>query len=185
MWSRNRETMHMQSLTVQFVPQKQNYASPFDGRIPGFRPDWWVDTFAGPSNPNHLPYSFTDEAGQEVARALLRARAGFADFEDAGVSLPSDAISVDFMEVRADLHSPRQGFGTRVVRELERLHLTSTLYAFSEGADEFWGSTGWEFMPRRDRRTSYRPLFVSSMHRALSNADLSRVSRAPKKPFRD
>lgn len=154
----------MQMLTAQIVPQQQDYASPFNDRTPGFRHEWWIETFAHARNPDHCPYSFTDETGEEVARALLRARAGFVDIEDAGVSLPTDAISVDLIEVRADLRYPRRGVGTRVVRELEFLHPVSTLYAFSEGADEFWRSAGWEFMPRRDGRTSYRPMFVSTSH---------------------
>lgn len=161
------ETKRMQTLTAQIVPQQQDYTSPFDDRTPGFRHQWWVDQFAHTRNPDHRPYSFTDETGKEVARALLRARAGFVDLEDAGVSLPADAVSVDFLEVRADLLYPRRGVGTRVVRELEFLHPVSTLYAFSEDADEFWRSTGWEFMLRRDGRTSYRPMFVSTAHRDL------------------
>lgn len=154
----------MQMLTAQIVPQWQDYTSPFDDRTPGFRPDWWTDSFAHTLNPDHRPYSFTDETGEEIARALLRARAGFVDIDDAGVSLPADALSVDFIEVRADLLHPRRGVGTRVVRELESMHPISTLYAFSEGADKFWRATGWEFIPRRDGRTSYRPLFVSTLH---------------------
>jgi hypothetical protein len=150
----------MQILTAHLVPQQRDYLSPFDSPTPGFRRDWWTDVFNRTRNPDHYPYSFSGETGEEVARALLRARAGFTDMEDAGVSLPADAVSVDFIEVRADLCHPRRGIGTRVVRELELLHPVNTLYAFSEGADKFWRSTGWEFIPRRDGRTSYRPIFV-------------------------
>lgn len=154
----------MQTLTVQIAPQQRDYTSPFDDRTPGFRHHWWEDVFAHTRNPDHYPYSFADETGKEVARALLRARAGFVDVEDAGVSLPADALSVDRIEVREDLRYPRRGIGTYVVRELEFLYPASTLYAFSEDADEFWRSTGWEFVPRRDGHTSYRPLFVSTSH---------------------
>lgn len=154
----------MQTLHAHFVPQQLDYISPFDEGTPGFRHQWWVDGFAHPRNSDHRPYSFTDETGEEVAWALLRARAGFVDVEDAGVSLPSDAVAVDRIEVRTDLIYPRRGIGTRVVRKLELLHPVRTLYAFSEGADDFWRSTGWKFMPRRDERTSYLAMFVSASH---------------------
>jgi hypothetical protein len=154
------QTMRMQTLTAQIVPQQQDYTSPFDDGTPGFRHEWWIDQLVHARNPDHCPYSFIDGAGEEVARVLLHARAGFVDLEDAGVALPADAVSVERLEVRADLLHPRRGVGTRVIRELEFLHPVGTLFAFSEDADDFWHSTGWKFMPRRDGRTSYRAMFV-------------------------
>lgn len=153
----------MQMLIAHPVQQEQDYVSPFDGRALGFRSHWWVDPFQHIRDTSHRAYFFTDVTGAEVARALLRTRAGFTDLEGAGISLPSSAIAVDRIEVRTDLLHPRRGIGTRVIRMLEALHSDETLYAFSEGADDFWRSTGWEFAPRADGSTSYRPLFV--LHR--------------------
>lgn len=79
------------------------------------------------------------------------------DIEDAGVSLPADAVSVDLVEVRADLLYPRRGVGVLVVRELEFLHPVTTLYTFSEGADEFWRSTGWPLSPSGGTTTTSAP----------------------------
>lgn len=150
----------MTHLTPRLIQQQQDYVSPFDHDTPGFNESWWLDSFAHPRRRSHRPYSFTDEKGEEVARALLRERAGFVDLEDAGVAIPTDAIAVDLIEVRADLLHPRRGIGTCVVRALERIHPGSTLYAFSEDADLFWRSTAWTFAPRRDGSSSYRPLFI-------------------------
>jgi len=150
--------MHIEA---HLLRQQTAYQSPYDETARGFRDYWWLDPFARAPERDHLPYSFTGDESQEVARALLRTRAGFTDLEDAGVELPRDAIAVDFIEVRADLLHPRRGVGTQVIRRLEQLYPDHTLYAFSEKADDFWFSTGWSFTPRRDGRTSsYRPLFI-------------------------
>ncbi|MFJ6534572.1 hypothetical protein [Microbacterium sp. NPDC091662] len=149
----------MQMLASLFVPQEQDYISPFDTRVPGFRSGWWGDYFQNTIDPDHRPYSFTDHTGAEAARALLREHAGFTN-RKIGISLPPRAVAVDFIEVREDLYHPRQGVGTRVVRLIEAIYPDVTLFAFSEGADQFWGSTGWEFIPRADGDDRPRPLFV-------------------------
>jgi len=150
----------MAQLTSRLVLQHQDYVSPYDESTLGFEERWWIGEFVRLRRQQDIPYFFTDEAGDEVARALLRKQAGFVDTDDAGVAFPDDAIAVDFLEVRADLIRPRQGIGTSVVRSIEQMHPEHTLYAFSEEADEFWRSTGWTFVPRLDGRTSYRPLFA-------------------------
>ncbi|MFS0713430.1 hypothetical protein ABC195_06070 [Microbacterium sp. 2P01SA-2] len=147
-------------LTPRLLRQQQDHVSPFDHGARGFDDSWWLDTFVRRRTASLLPYSFVDERDDEVARALLREGAGFADLDGAGVEFPFDAIAVDFLEVRTDLLYPRRGIGTQVVRALEQLHPAITLYAFSEQADEFWRSTGWTFMPRRDGSSAYRPLFA-------------------------
>ena len=150
----------MEMLTARFVPQEQDYVSPFDRRARGFRPGWWEDYFQNSRNRHHRPYSFRDQTGAEAARALLREWAGFSDLEGAGVSLPSQAVAVDFIEVREDLYHPRRGVGTQVVRLIEAIYPDDTLFAFSEDADEFWASTGWEPIPRADGDRRMRSLFV-------------------------
>lgn len=150
----------MTTVDAHLLQQREAHVSPYDETVRGFRNDWWLDTFARIPTDDYLPYSFT-AAGTEVARALLRTRAGFTDLESAGVALPLEAVAVERVEVRLDLLHPRRGMGTHVVRQLEQLHPDHTLYAFSEGADDFWRSTGWSFTPRRDGRTSTtRPLFI-------------------------
>lgn len=150
----------MQMLAARLVPQEQDYVSPFDGRTNGFRAGWWETYFHNTRNRHHRPYSFADHTGAEAARALLREWAGFSDLEGAGVSLPPRAVAVDFLEVREDLHHPRRGIGTQVVRLIETICPDETLFAFSEGADEFWGSTGWELVPRADGDHRSRSLFM-------------------------
>lgn len=149
-------------MRVHRVDQVRDYESPFDD-VPGFRHDWWVESFAHLVKPDVRGYSFTDDvSGEEISRVLLRENAGFSDLEDAGVSLPRSAVAVDRIEVRADLSVPRRGIGRNTVRMLETMFPTNTMYAFAEGpiAISFWQSTFWEFKPRRDGRTGYRPLFV-------------------------
>jgi hypothetical protein len=147
-------------LTARFVPHEQDYVSPFDKRAPGFRAGWWEHYFHNTRNRHHRPYCFADHTGAEAARALLRESAGFSDLEGAGVSLPSRAVAVDFIEVREDLYHPRRGVGTQVVRLIEAICPDETLFAFSEGADDFWRSTGWELIPRADGDRRSRSLFV-------------------------
>lgn len=67
---------------------------------------------------------------------------------------------MDLLEVRADLRYPSRGIGTQVVRIVEDLFPDRVIFAFSEDADRFWASTGWEHVPRVDDSRSYRPLFV-------------------------
>lgn len=148
-------------MNVHSVDQVRDYESPFDD-VPGFRQDWWVESFDHRVKRDQRGYSFTDQTGGEISRVLLRENAGFTDMEGAGVSLPASAIAVDRIEVRTDLQFPRRGIGRNTVRMLEAMFPTHTLYAYAEGAKAtcFWRSTYWDFEPRRDGRPG-RPLFVN------------------------
>ncbi|WP_311257179.1 hypothetical protein [Microbacterium sp. WCS2018Hpa-9] len=138
----------------------RDFESPFNVHDPGFNRDWWSDPFFRSKRADYRPYSFVDEEGNEVARVLLRADAGFSDPEGAGVSLPLSAVAIDFIEVHAEWRWPRRGVGMHVVRLVEDLFPSRTLYAFSEEADSFWAATGWVHIPRLDDSAGYRPLFV-------------------------
>ncbi|CAD5141169.1 protein of unknown function [Microbacterium sp. Nx66] len=143
-----------------YRPQVREFESPFDSEARGFDPNWWSDPFLrSTARIDYRPYSFFDTDRTEAARVLVRGQAGFIDPEGAGVALPSDAMAIDFIEVRADLRHPPRGIGSAVVRQVERLFPDRTLFAFSENADRFWGSTGWTFVPRADGHTHGRALF--------------------------
>ncbi|MDT5012664.1 MAG: hypothetical protein QOH57_4281 [Mycobacterium sp.] len=56
--------------------------------------------------------------------------------------LESRALEILYFEVSDRCR--RQGIGTKIVRELEARHSDRTLVAFSQDADDFWGSVGWQ-----------------------------------------
>lgn len=146
------------NLEPLYMPQIDDYESPFDLEAPGFHHSWW--SFGHTVKRDHRPYSFVDDVGEEAARVLLRVGAGIYDPEGAGVVIPSSAVAVERIDVRAHLRIPRRGVGMQVVRVLERMVPDRTLYAFSQGADHFWEATGWVRRGRVDDSSSFRPLFV-------------------------
>jgi ribosomal protein S18 acetylase RimI-like enzyme len=118
-----------------------------------FNPDWW----------DHPPYGVDDpwyvqvlRDGEEVGRVELDEIVGLRHY---GVDrrLESKALEIQFIEVSSTCR--RQGIATAIVRELEERHADRTLVAFSEQADDFWRSLGWDRYVHPTRPFN-RPLFV-------------------------
>lgn len=145
-------------LQASKLEQVRDYVKPFKQRAEGFNPGWWRDR-AGRvgDHPNVELLSFID-ADEEVARAETDTAATLFNGY-VGLSAPPTATEVRFIEVRADLQ--RRGIGRSVVKLLEDRYRDKTMFAFSEGADQFWVNVNWQHYPREDGDTRfYRPLFV-------------------------
>jgi ribosomal protein S18 acetylase RimI-like enzyme len=94
---------------------------------------------------------------REVARVELYDHVETSHYIGAP-SLGAEALEIQFIEVATDCR--RQGVATDVVRRLMAAHPDRRLVAFSEEADEFWVSLGWDRYDHPDGPRLYRPLFV-------------------------
>ena len=56
----------------------------------------------------------------------------------------------------------RRKVGTRVVHDLMERHSGRRLFAYSEEADEFWASLGWQRFDHPEGPQFHRPLFIQS-----------------------
>lgn len=82
------------------------------------------------------------EHGIEVARVELD-DPGDINPNYAGVpELVDERLEIQFIEVAPAVRG--RGIGTRLVRRLADLHPDRRLFAYSEEADGFWDSLGWE-----------------------------------------
>jgi len=74
--------------------------------------------------------------------------------------IAAKALDIGFFEVSNARR--RTGIGTDMVRGLEARHPDRILIAFSEGADDFWGSVGWrQYVHLTDPRF-HRTLFTKT-----------------------
>jgi len=68
------------------------------------------------------------------------------------------ALEIQLIEV-SGTHC-RRGIGTAVVRAVAATHPTRRLVAFSEEADAFWASLGWDRFQHETEPKYWRSLFV-------------------------
>ncbi len=90
---------------------------------------------------------------------MARVQVVEAVFPEEYVGVPSfgrDMLKIQLLEVAVDRR--REGLGTRVVRSLGDVFPGLRFEAFSEGADEFWLSLGWDRFEHRDGR--HQSLFI-------------------------
>lgn len=95
--------------------------------------------------------------GVEVARVELDDRADFAH-EFGAPRLGAIALEIQFIEV-APAHRGK-GVGTQVIALLSAANPSCRLVAFSEEADGFWASLGWERYEHPEQAPWRRPLYV-------------------------
>jgi ribosomal protein S18 acetylase RimI-like enzyme len=105
-----------------------------------FSDEWWVDSIVG-YDPTEQQFYGVFDGQHEVARIEVEI------VPDLGEEYPAPSASgpyavIHFFEVSEDHR--RRGHGTRAVDLLESHYGGLSLVAFSEGADEFWDSVGWE-----------------------------------------
>jgi GNAT superfamily N-acetyltransferase len=119
-----------------------------------FNQDWWCSQ-VDPDDPYLL---FEVRLGEtEVARLDLEAGVAIND-AFAVPELGAATLEIGFFEVAKSRR--RQGIGTRVVRALAARYPEQRLLAFSEQADDFWASLGWQPYGHPDGPTAHRTLFV-------------------------
>lgn len=125
----------------------------------GFTFDWW---YHGPVHgDSQSTFLRVVESGEEVARVHLDDEVWIDHY--AGVpSLGAAGLAVQFIEV----HTGRRlrGIGHEVIRRLSARHPDRRLIAFSEGADGFWSSLGWDRHLHADPEMAprCRPLYIQS-----------------------
>jgi GNAT superfamily N-acetyltransferase len=118
----------------------------------GFNADWWR-----PRAGDNLRHVQVRRDGVEVARVLLDEVVHIDYYVDTP-PLGATALQIELIEVSGKHRL--QGIGREVVRRLAQLHSDRRLVAFSEGADEFWQSLGWQRHERRIDPESCQPLFI-------------------------
>jgi GNAT superfamily N-acetyltransferase len=107
-----------------------------------------------------------DQTGSEVARVEFDDPGGinpeYANVPDLG----EERLEIQFLEVATAARG--HGVGGQVVRRLMKRHLDRRLFAYSEGADRFWVSLGWESFEHS--AGGYRTLFVQPAVGGLRSA---------------
>lgn len=78
---------------------------------------------------------------REIARILALERATGPDPDEWAIPVFGKTIQIELFEVARSAR--RSGFGTAVIEQLSSRYEGTWLMAFSEGADDFWGSLGW------------------------------------------
>jgi GNAT superfamily N-acetyltransferase len=126
---------------------------PFDQRD-GFEPTWWNRSHLYGDTYRHIEVRLADV---EVARVELDETVHIDRYLGAP-SLDEVALEIQFIEVSAD--HLRQGIASEVVRRLATAHPSRRLVAFSQRADKFWASLGWDRYDHQRGSKFYRPLFI-------------------------
>jgi GNAT superfamily N-acetyltransferase len=123
-------------------------------RTATFEPRWWEQ-----SNIYGSASSYVDvrRYGVEVARVALDQTVA-TDHYPGAPELGEHALEIQLIEVSSQHR--RQGIATEVVRRIATAHPDRRLVAFSEEADAFWASLGWDRYDHTEWPTFYRPQFV-------------------------
>ncbi|CQD24780.1 acetyltransferase, gnat family protein [Mycobacterium lentiflavum] len=133
---------------------RHSWTPPFDSSITYENEHWWDGVRYFVDDPWFVQLL---EDGVEVARVELDDPGGInPDCADVP-NLGDERLEIQFVEVASAAHA--RGVGTRVVRALEDRHPGRRLFAYSEDADHFWVSVGWEPFYRLCRPPA-RTLFV-------------------------
>lgn len=133
---------------------KYSWIPPFDFSVAYDNEQWWTD----------VRYYYTDEPwfvqilqdGVEVARVELDDPGGINPTYRDVPKLASPCLEIQFIEVSTGAR--RRHIGTRTVHALAQRHGDRRLLAYSEEADEFWDSLGWDRFDHPDGR--HRALFI-------------------------
>lgn len=126
-----------------------------------FTDGWWDDSLYGYASPEEVDEQFfAFFIGQtELARAEVEVVDRLeGDYATPSVSGPYAVIH--FFEVSSDHR--RRGYGRQVIELLADRFAGTHLVAYSEDADEFWGSLGWVRYAHRTEPLHYRPMYVAT-----------------------
>jgi GNAT superfamily N-acetyltransferase len=113
------------------------WTPPFDSTVDYEHPHWWNRQVG--DEPWFVQVL---EHGTEVARVEFDDPGGINPNFEGVPKLGDERLEIQFIEVASA--SRRRGIGTRLVHRLGDLHSDRRLFAYSEGADGFWDSLGWE-----------------------------------------
>lgn len=96
--------------------------------------------------------------GLEVGRVEVDVASGDDYYVGSAVLGNGPILDIEFVDVATDQR--RQGIASKMVQHLMDVFPGHRLVAFSEDADEFWGSLGWTRIEHPGGSDHYRPLFV-------------------------
>lgn len=146
-------------MTVRQIPQQPGRQSPFEAKAPGFTDSWWDRHTMSQERFEYEHFTFR-LGGDEVVRVETKPRSRLSS-SYVGLDTQRLFVEVLFFEVRDGFR--KRGYGPEAVQWLTGHYATERLFAFSENADGFWQSVGWECHARTDGEgwPHYRPLFVS------------------------
>jgi hypothetical protein len=123
----------------------------------GFQQPWWEDLAYGYKRNRNFFFSFFEDQ-IEVARAEIELKNDAGSHY--GFRTPSNPCAViHFFEVAEGRR--RTGVGTQALSLLRSRFGFSPLVAYSEEADDFWDSLGWNRHEYPDS-AAYRPLYVDT-----------------------
>ena len=150
-------------MTLDFVDLRRGSASryswipPFDSAVAYENEQSWDDAPYLVEDPWYVQVL---EAGIEVARVELDEEVGIEHYA-AVPAIGAERLEIQFIEVA--MAARGRGVGTRVVRGLAERHPGRRLLAYSEGADGFWASLGWERFDHPEGRPEFhRALFIQA-----------------------
>ena len=90
--------------------------------------------------------------------------------------LGAERLEIQLLEVAMDARG--RGVGTQVVRLLQTRHPARRMFAYSEQAQGFWASLGWERFDHPEGEDFHRPLFVPTEWSA-HDSELPPCAREP------
>lgn len=145
-------------LAVIGPPEIKSYGwQPFTGDSGSFTLGWWDDAWRFQYASKRRWFGAT-LAGEEVCRVEIEL--GSADDYSVGSAIlgTDPIVGIEFIDV-AETHR-RRGIATAVIRHVELEFPDHRLVAFSEEADSFWSSLGWDRHGHPEGDDLHRPLFV-------------------------
>lgn len=110
---------------------------PFDWAVVYEHPHWWNRQLG--DDPWFVQVL---EGDVEVARVEFDDPGGINPRYANVPELGNERLEIQFIEVACAARG--RGIGTQLVRGLADRHPDRRLFAYSEGADHFWASVGWE-----------------------------------------
>lgn len=122
-----------------------------------FTDGWWDDEIYGYEASQHFYAFFMGQ--HEVARAEIEVQDDLNP-EYRRPAHPGPYAVIHFFEVSEDHR--RRGLGTDAAQLLAERYGDLPLVAFSAGADEFWGSLGWQRFEHATEPSHNRPMYVSA-----------------------
>ncbi|MBF9519555.1 GNAT family N-acetyltransferase [Mycobacteroides chelonae] len=146
-------------MTLEFVEHRGEAAvkrswTPFPSSDNYENPHWWSSASGAIGDPWFVQVL---EDGVEVARVQFDERGGVNPEYTDVPELGDERLKVQFIEVAVVARG--RHVGTRVVQGLMARHPERRLFAYSEGADHFWGSLSG--LERFDHPSGlHQPLFI-------------------------
>lgn len=134
----------MAALTLKLIDLRPGLSDdrwwmpPFDEAVIYANPHWWNPLLYDTEHPWYVQVL---ETGAEVARIELNEDVDIEHYANVP-AIGSERLEIAFIEVATT--ECGRGIGTQAVQALERRHHGRRLLAYSEEADGFWASLGWE-----------------------------------------